>query len=76
MLKLCLMTTCFFFQLVAFVLISVAAYARAVAQITAINIMSGIIVCGVFLLLIAVVGLIGALKHHQVLLFFVSFLYI
>ena len=69
-------TILFLFQLVAFVLIGVAAYARAVAIITGISIMSGLIACGVFLLLIAIVGICGAVKHHQVLLFFVSFIYI
>lgn len=61
------------FQVVAFVLIGVAAYGKAVAIIATIHVMGGIIACGVFLFLIAVVGLIGAIKHHQVLLFFVSF---
>jgi len=56
--------------MVAFILISVAAYAQAVTVFTDIKIMGGIIACGVFLLLIAILGLIGAVKHHQVLLFF------
>ena len=58
--------------MVAFILIGVAGYARVVGVFTDIKIMGGIIACGVFLLLIAIVGLIGAIKHHQVLLFFVS----
>jgi hypothetical protein len=33
----------------------------------------GIIFCGVFLLVIAILGLIGTFKHHQVLLFVVNF---
>ncbi|KAK2155422.1 hypothetical protein LSH36_241g07013 [Paralvinella palmiformis] len=56
--------------MVAFILIGVAGYARVVGVFTDIKIMGGIIACGVFLLLIAIVGLIGAVKHHQVLLFF------
>lgn len=60
-------------QAVAFILIGVAAYAKAVAVIATVSVMGGIIACGVFLLLVAIIGLIGAVKHHQVLLFFVSF---
>jgi tetraspanin-13/31 len=56
--------------LVSFILIGVATYGKAVAIITSLAIMGGIIACGVFLLLISIVGLIGAIKHHQVLLFF------
>ncbi len=61
------------FQLVAFILIGVAAYGKAVAIMTSIKLLGGIIACGVFLLLVALIGLVGAVKHHQVLLFFVSF---
>ena len=49
-----------------------AAYGKAVAIIATVSVLGGIIACGVFLLLIAIVGLIGAIKHHQVILFFVS----
>lgn len=55
---------------IACVLIGVAAYGKAVAIIATVHVMGGIIGCGVFLLLIAFVGLIGSIKHHQVLLFF------
>ena len=54
-------------------LVCLAAYAKALAIITTIPVISGIIACGVFLAMIAIVGLFGAVKHHQVLLFFVSF---
>ena len=64
-----------FFQVVALMLIGLAGYAKVMAIITTIPVMSGIIACGVFLALIAVVGLAGAVRHHQVLLFFVSFSY-
>lgn len=60
-------------QVIACVLIGVAAYGKAVAIIATVHVMGGIIGCGVFLLLIAFVGLVGSIKHHQVLLFFVSF---
>ena len=60
-------------QLVAFILIGVAVYGRASAEVTNLPIIGGILACGVFLILISILGLIGAIKHHQVLLFFVSF---
>ncbi|XP_077993058.1 tetraspanin-31-like isoform X2 [Glandiceps talaboti] len=56
--------------LVSFILIGVAAYGRIMAIVTSIAIIGGIIACGVFLFLVALVGLVGAVKHHQVLLFF------
>jgi tetraspanin-13/31 len=59
-----------FYIVIACILIGVAASAKAFAIIATVSVMGGIIACGVFLLLIAVVGLIGAIKHHQVLLFF------
>lgn len=59
--------------MVSFVLIAIAAYGKAVATIETFSIMGGIIACGILLLLIAIIGLIGVLQHHQVLLFFVSF---
>lgn len=42
-------------------------------MVSSIHIIGGVIAVGVFLLLIAIVGLIGAMHHHQVMLFFVSF---
>ncbi|KAJ9591401.1 hypothetical protein L9F63_002007 [Diploptera punctata] len=56
--------------LVAFILIGVAVYGRASAKVTDLPIIGGILACGVFLILISILGLIGAIKHHQVLLFF------
>ncbi|KAJ8307326.1 hypothetical protein KUTeg_015410 [Tegillarca granosa] len=58
--------------LVSFILIGVAAYSRVVALVTSLTLVGSIIACGVFLFIIALVGLIGAIKHHQVLLFFLS----
>ncbi|CAL1298544.1 unnamed protein product, partial [Larinioides sclopetarius] len=58
------------FQLVSFILIGVAAYSRAASIITNLAIVGGIIACGVFLFLLSLMGLIGAIRHHQVLLFF------
>lgn len=55
---------------VAFILIGVAAYAKAVAYIVDISVMGAVIACGVFLLIIACVGVVGTTLHHQVTLFF------
>lgn len=57
----------------SFVLIGMATYAKAVAFIVDYSIVGGIIACGVFLLIISLVGLLGTGLHHQVLLFVVSF---
>ncbi|XP_058806125.1 tetraspanin-13 [Phymastichus coffea] len=56
--------------IVAFILIGVAVYGRASAVVTNLPIIGGILACGVILILISILGLIGAVKHHQVLLFF------
>lgn len=56
--------------LVAVVLIAVAGAAKFTAVVTSLSVVSGIIACGVFLLMISIVGLAAASKHHQVLLFF------
>lgn len=63
----------FLLQVVAFILIGVAVYGKASALVTNLPIIGGILACGVILILISILGLIGAVKHHQVLLFFVSF---
>ena len=60
--------------MVSFILIGVAAYSRAVAVVTSLTLVGSLIACGVFLFIIALIGLVGAAKHNQVLLFFVSFL--
>jgi len=38
--------------------------------VTSLPIIGGITACGIFLLMISVIGLIGTVRHHQVLLFF------
>nr|XP_032515109.1 tetraspanin-31-B [Danaus plexippus plexippus] len=58
---------------VASILISVAVYGQASSLVTNLPIVGGILACGVFLILISLLGLAGAMKHHQVMLFFVSF---
>lgn len=51
-------------------MIGVAAAANVSSIVTSLSLVSGIIACAVFLLFISIVGLIGASKHHQVMLFF------
>ncbi|XP_018580725.1 tetraspanin-31 [Scleropages formosus] len=58
------------YMLVGLLLIGVAAWGKGFGIVSSIHIIGGVIAVGVFLLLIAVVGLIGALNHHQVMLFF------
>lgn len=47
-------------------MIGVAAVANVNSIVTSLSLVSTIIACGVFLLFISIVGLIGASKHHQV----------
>jgi len=55
---------------VAFLLIGVAAAAKKAAILQSLPVVGGIVACGVFLLFIAIVGLYGAIKQHQIALFF------
>ncbi|NXG40322.1 TSN31 protein, partial [Dromaius novaehollandiae] len=57
-------------QLVGLLLIGVAAWGKGFGIVSSIHIIGGVIAVGFFLLLIAIVGLIGAIHHHQVMLFF------
>lgn len=59
--------------MVSLLLIGVAAWGKWFGLVSSISVVAGVIGVGVFLLLVAFVGLCGALKHQQVLLFFVSF---
>ncbi|XP_053704990.1 tetraspanin-31 [Synchiropus splendidus] len=58
------------YMLVGLLLIGVAAWGKGFGLLSSIHIIGGVIAVGVFLLLIAIVGLIGAMHHHQVMLFF------
>jgi tetraspanin-13/31 len=51
-------------------MIGVAVHGKVSGIVTSLPIVGGITACGVFLLMISVIGLIGAVRHHQVLLFF------
>ncbi|KAM4700242.1 tetraspanin-31 [Discoglossus pictus] len=57
------------YMLVGLLLIGVAAWGKGFGIVSSIHIIGGVIAVGVFLLLIAILGLIGAVSHHQVLLF-------
>lgn len=61
------------FQLVSLLLIGIATWGIGFGLISSFRVVGVAIAVGIFLFLIALVGLIGAVKHHQVLLFFVSF---
>lgn len=65
--------TVFLPQVVSLLMIGVAAWGKWFGLVTSIRVVAGVISVGVFLFLVALVGLCGALKHQQVLLFFVSF---
>ena len=52
--------------MISFLLIGVATYGKTSNMITSLQTVGGIVASGVFLLFIAVVGLYGAIKHHQV----------
>ena len=57
-------------QMVAFLLIGVATYAKTSSIVVTLPIVGGMVACGVFLLFVAVLGLVATVKHHQVMLFF------
>jgi len=58
------------YMVVSLIMIGVAVHGKASGIVTSLPIVGGITACGIFLLFISVVGLIGALRHHQVMLFF------
>jgi len=55
--------------LVSLLMIGVAVHSKVSGIVTNLPIVGGITASGVFLLFISVIGLIGAMKHHQVMLF-------
>ncbi|XP_047454876.1 tetraspanin-13a [Mugil cephalus] len=58
------------YVLVSLLLVGVAAWGKWFGLVSSIRVVAGVISVGIFLFLVAFVGLCGALKHHQVLLFF------
>ncbi|KAM9851802.1 tetraspanin-13-like [Aulostomus maculatus] len=58
------------YVLVSLLLIGVAAWGKWFGLVSSIQVVAGVIGVGIFLFLVAFMGLCGALNHHQVLLFF------
>uniref|UniRef100_A0A8C6P4V9 Tetraspanin 13a n=1 Tax=Nothobranchius furzeri TaxID=105023 RepID=A0A8C6P4V9_NOTFU len=58
------------YVMVSLLLIGVAAWGKWFGLVSSISVVAGVISVGAFLLLVAFVGLCGALKHQQILLFF------
>ncbi|XP_047986061.1 tetraspanin-13 isoform X2 [Leguminivora glycinivorella] len=59
------------YVVVASILISVAVYGQTSSLVnTNLPILGGILACGILLILISLLGMAGAVKHHQVMLFF------
>lgn len=59
--------------MVSLLMIGIAAWGKWFGLVSSFQVVGGVIGVGVFLFFVALAGLIGAMKHHQVLLFFVSF---
>lgn len=68
--KNCLCALNLLYTLVSLLLIGIAAWGIGFGLISSLRVVGVVIAVGIFLFLIALVGLIGAIKHHQVLLFF------
>ncbi|XP_072547151.1 tetraspanin-13a [Salminus brasiliensis] len=58
------------YVLVSLLMIAVAAWGKWFGLVSSFQVLAAVIGVGFFLFIVAVVGLCGALKHHQVLLFF------
>ncbi|XP_028453703.1 tetraspanin-13b isoform X2 [Perca fluviatilis] len=56
--------------MVSLLMIGIAAWGKCLGLVSSFQVVGGIIGVGVFLFFVALAGLIGAMKHHQVLLFF------
>jgi len=59
-----------FYVVVGVFLIGLVVAARTLAYFTNVPILVGIAVCGTLMVAVAVLGLVGTIKHHQVMLFF------
>ncbi len=60
--------------MIAIIIIAVAAAAHAKAYVTSIPILAGLVACGVFLLIIALLGIVGTAKLSQAAIFMVMWL--
>ncbi|MBN3298056.1 TSN13 protein, partial [Amia calva] len=56
--------------MVSLLMIGIAAWGKWFGLVSSFQVVGGVIGVGIFLFFVALVGLIGAMKHHQVLLFF------
>ncbi|XP_069576763.1 tetraspanin-13b isoform X2 [Brachyistius frenatus] len=56
--------------MVSLLMIGIAAWGKWFGLVSSFQVVGGVIGVGVFLFFVALAGLIGAMKHHQVLLFF------
>ena len=55
---------------IGLILICTAAYGKKESVLVSIPALGGVIACGVFMILIAILGLVGAIRHNQIILFF------
>ncbi|TRY96755.1 hypothetical protein DNTS_009617 [Danionella cerebrum] len=62
------------YVLVSLLMIGVAAWGKWFGLVSSFRVMAAVIAVGFFLFLVAIIGLCGAVKHHQVLLFFYMFI--
>ncbi|TNN45553.1 Tetraspanin-31 [Liparis tanakae] len=62
-----------FVTMVSLLMIGIAAWGKWFGLVSSFQVVGAVIGVGVFLFFVSLAGLIGAMKHHQVLLFFVSF---
>ncbi|KRZ80041.1 Tetraspanin-31 [Trichinella papuae] len=59
-----------FYLMLGCILISLGAYNNAAGIVPSLSVSGGVTTVGVFLLLVAILGIYGTVKHHQVALFF------
>lgn len=72
--KTCLCILNLIYVLVSLLLIGVAAWGKWFGLVSSFSVMGAVIAVGLFLFIVAIIGLCGAVKHHQVLLFFYMFI--
>ncbi|XP_020502334.2 tetraspanin-13b [Labrus bergylta] len=68
--KICLCALNILYVMVSLLLVGIAVWGMWFGLVSSFQVVGGVVGVGVFLFLVAVAGLIGAMKHHQVLLFF------
>ncbi|XP_028820318.1 tetraspanin-13b [Denticeps clupeoides] len=58
------------YVMVSLLMIGIAAWGKWFGLVSSFQVVGGVVAVGVFLFFVALAGLVGAMKHHQVLLFF------